>query len=149
MLKQKNTFNIEAGFTLIEILVVVSIIGILASIALIGVDDARKKARDARRVSDLYQISQAVEMYNNASGQYPENLASNLSSYFPKGLPVDPNPSKNYDYIRDGSKCYILRATLDRNNKDVLKRDLDNEVNCGVTLDCSDDSFYYCIGNNQ
>lgn len=149
MQKQKQILKIETGFTLIEILVVVSIIGILASIALIGVDDARKKARDARRVSDLYQISQAIEMYNNASGQYPENLASNLSSYFPKGLPTDPNPSNNYDYIRDGSKCYILRATLDRNNKDVLKSDLDNEINCGLTLDCNDDSLYYCVGNNQ
>jgi len=139
----------QKGFTLIEILVVVSIIGILASIVLIGVNDARQKARDARRVSDLYQISQAIEMYNNATGKYPENLTSNLSSYFPKGLPKDPNPNNNYDYIRDNSKCYILRAKLDRSNKDVLKRDLDNEISCGLTLDCNDDSLYYCIGNNQ
>ncbi|MFA6295939.1 MAG: type II secretion system protein [Patescibacteria group bacterium] len=139
----------QKGFTLIEILVVVSIVGILASIALIGVDDARKKARDARRVSDLYQISQAIEMYNNATGQYPENLSSNLTSYFPRGLPKDPNPSNNYDYIRSLSKCYILRAKLDRNNKDILKRDLDNEITCGASIDCNDDSLFYCVGNNQ
>jgi len=54
--------NKKKGFTLIELLVVITIIGLLASIVLVSLGPARKKARDARRQSDIYQISLAMEM---------------------------------------------------------------------------------------
>ena len=59
------------GFTLIELLVVISIIGLLASIALVSLQTARVKARDARRLTDIEQISKALQLYYDANGYYP------------------------------------------------------------------------------
>ncbi|KKQ58329.1 MAG: fimbrial protein pilin [Parcubacteria group bacterium GW2011_GWC1_38_17] len=51
------------GFTLLELLVVISIIGLLASIALVSLDSARKKTRDTQRLSDMAGIQKALRLY--------------------------------------------------------------------------------------
>jgi type II secretion system protein G len=63
--------NKKGGFTLIELLVVISIISLLSSVVLSSLNDARAKARDARRMSDIKQIQNALEMYRNDKGEYP------------------------------------------------------------------------------
>lgn len=65
----------QKGFTLIELLVVIAVIGILASVVLASLNSARGKARDARRFSDLNQISLALELYYDDYGTYPQLLA--------------------------------------------------------------------------
>lgn len=66
-MKQSKT----RGFTLIEMLVVVAIIGLLASVVIVGLGDARKKARDARRLSEVNSIRNWAEAnYNSALGGY-------------------------------------------------------------------------------
>ncbi len=61
----------KQGFTLIELLVVISIIGLLASVVLVSLSSSRIKARNSRRVSDINQISKAMELFFNASYSYP------------------------------------------------------------------------------
>ena len=59
------------GFTLIELLVVIAIIGILSSVVLASLNTARRKSRDAQRVSDIRQIQLALEFYFDSNGNYP------------------------------------------------------------------------------
>jgi len=65
------------GFTLIELLVVIAIIGLLSTLAVTSLNSARGKARDAKRVSDVKQLSTIVEMeaINSSDGYdvFPEN----------------------------------------------------------------------------
>lgn len=68
----------KKGFTLIELLVVISIISLLTSIILASITDARKKARDSRRIQDLRQIVIALELYRDKNGHYP--YCSSISS---------------------------------------------------------------------
>lgn len=68
--KYSNKIN---GFTLIELLVVIAIIGLLSSVVLINIESARKKSRDARRLSDMVSIQKALEIYKIDKGEYPPN----------------------------------------------------------------------------
>ena len=69
ILKNKNK-----GFTIIELLVVISIISFLASIVLVNVNMYMAKARDAKRMSDMRQIMIALEMYRSQNGVYPNAI---------------------------------------------------------------------------
>ena len=61
----------KKGFTLIELLVVIAIIGLLSTLAVVALNNARQKSRDARRVSDIKQIQTALELYFNDVSLYP------------------------------------------------------------------------------
>jgi prepilin-type N-terminal cleavage/methylation domain-containing protein len=65
----------KKGFTLIELLVVVAIIGLLATLSIVALNNARARARDARRVADIKQIQTALEFYYNDANSYPASLA--------------------------------------------------------------------------
>jgi len=71
---KKITSNMKINrqaFTLIELLVVIAIIGLLASISIISLNNARAKARDAKRVADAKQVSTALELFFSDAGRYP------------------------------------------------------------------------------
>ncbi len=61
------------GFTLIELLVVIAIIGVLSSIVLSAVSNARNKARDTKRISEMKQMINALEVYRLTFNQYPDS----------------------------------------------------------------------------
>lgn len=64
--------TIMAGFTLVEVMVTVSIIAILSAIVYSNFNDARKVARDDVRKSELKELQLAVELYKSQNGRYPE-----------------------------------------------------------------------------
>jgi len=63
----------EKGFTLVELLVTIAIIGILASTMVMSSLQGAARARDAKRVQELYQIAGALLQYYSVNGQYPDN----------------------------------------------------------------------------
>ncbi len=89
------------GFTLIELMVVIAIIGILASIITVSLASSRAKARDAKRISDIRTIQLALEEYYNDNGTYPTAIygsPSPIANYLPN-TPLDPKDnSTQYKY---------------------------------------------------
>jgi len=93
------------GFTLIELLVVIAIIGLLTTTAVVSLNSARLKSRDARRISDIKQVQTALEMWFNDNQAYPDalvldgtaSIATTANVYMSKS-PADPLNIGNYTY---------------------------------------------------
>jgi len=66
-----------AGFSLLEILVVVSIVAILAGVLLVNFSDTSASGRDAKRQADLRMLQNAIEQYKNKHGRYPAGCQGN------------------------------------------------------------------------
>jgi len=66
----------KKGFTLIELLVVVAIMGLLSAMAIVSLNNARARARDARRLADVKQMQTALELYFLDTYAYPADPAN-------------------------------------------------------------------------
>lgn len=94
MISIKHKPSGKGGFTLVELLVVISIIGLLSSVVLASLSSARAKARDTRRISDMRQIGLALQLYYDANGSYPNGGGWQYSNGAnPAGVEWD-NPSQ-------------------------------------------------------
>lgn len=96
------------GFTLIEMLVVVAIVGLLSAVVVVGLTGAREQARDSRRVADIRQIQNDLEINYQSSSGYPSPVNGH-----PPGEPVDPQDN-NYLYeLADEGFSYRLGIELE------------------------------------
>ena len=90
---QNSKFKIQnsaAGFTLIELIVVVAIIGILATIALPAMKTAPIRAREAVIRADLYQMRSCIDQHLADKGYYPDSLEALVDEGYLRYLPIDP-----------------------------------------------------------
>ena len=109
--------NKTKGFTLIELLVVIAIIGILSSVVLASLNTARRKARDAKRISDMKQLQLALEMYYDDNTGYPVSITYSgigtalTGAGYIATMPSDPG-SNHYGYIGTSS-TYCLGTAME------------------------------------
>lgn len=141
----------SSGFTLVELLIVVAIIGVLSSVVISSLNGARMKSRDARRVSDLKQIRIALEMYYDQNGSYPivkwatsgitsydsslsrwTQLQNFLSPYISK-LPADPKSSGSSGPWYTGNYHYAY-GSVNGLSYDLVGQfeDIDNSQRCSI-----------------
>ena len=81
-------FQDTRGFTLVELLVAVGIIGVLASVSVVSVNSVRQKGRDAKRVQEAKQIQTALETFYASNNSYPLGAAN--GALINLGVPSNP-----------------------------------------------------------
>ena len=90
------------GFTLIEVLVVIAIVGILASVGFFSLNNALQKGTDAERKSDLRSLKTALYLYSADYNAFPPDPALDSGVEFTSDSGVDPwIPSLDPEYIKD------------------------------------------------
>ena len=77
------------GFSLIELLVVVTIIGILAAVAIVNVRTAQRKAREAALKDNLFQMRKAIDNFYADKQRFPTDLNELVPNYL-RAIPKDP-----------------------------------------------------------
>lgn len=139
----------KKGFTLIEMLIVIAIISILASVFLVGLRGFRGGAYDSRRIADIQKVQSYLELYYTKYRAYPnvsdwkslqtELINANLGI---TSIPNDPLSTQTYYFgIAPDKQGYVLGATFSTSDHASLKEPTEIDgtvygVNCDDPVFC-------------
>ncbi|HSK81502.1 MAG TPA: type II secretion system protein [Thermoanaerobaculia bacterium] len=99
----------EHGFTLLELIVVIAIIGILATIAMPAMRDVPRRANEAVLKTNLRTMRDVIDQHYGDKGKYPTSLQSLVDTGYLRKIPIDP--------ITKSSETWVpLYEEIDPNN---------------------------------
>lgn len=105
----------EAGFTLLELLVVLFIVGLIAAIAAPNVTAAITRAREAALAENLFVMRRALDDYYADTESYPPDLATLVTEGYLRHIPEDPVAANGAGWTlerRDTGGVFDIRSTV-------------------------------------
>ena len=94
----------ENGFSLLEIIIAITIIALFTVLPILAYTSYLKKSRDEKRKSDITKVAQALESYKAEKGTYPPDLQSLVTSGFLPEIPKDPLEGQAVPWDINGGK---------------------------------------------
>ena len=105
----------RSGFTLVELMIVITVIAILATIAVASFTRVQKQARDTKRKGDMQTLATSLQAYFTENNSYPASLSELAPTYIPS-IPTPPGGGSYtaYSYsIGSGGNAYGLCVDLE------------------------------------
>ena len=104
-----NTRTGNRGFTLVELLIVISLISILAAMGLVQYRNSVVAAKESTLKTDLFRLRDAIDQYYADKGKYPSSLDSLVSDGYMRRIPEDP-------FTKSADSWVTVPAEPDPNN---------------------------------
>lgn len=136
------------GFTLLELLIVIGIIGVMVALATVAYSTTQISGRNSRRKQDLIAIQNALEQYYSANTfRYPVGACTAASTYLKSAWPVDPSSTTTTVVQYSGyNSClvasYCICATMEGTSGTAGNS---SSTSCNFTTG----GAYYCVANLQ